>query len=286
MEPKTNYTMVGIIVLILAASLVSALLWLSVGFESKTYNTYLVYINESVHGLSEDSPIKFNGVKIGKVTNIQLDDEDPEKIKLLLKIQSNVLITTSTRATLVTQGFTGTTFLGLSATSPTLTPLKKANDQPYPVIPYTKSFFNQLEENTTTISESLKHIFDQENAEYLKKILANFQQLSQTISENNRNINQSLKDLPQIMHELAISVHDIGDMAHHMSGASDQVSKTMRSGKQSIDAITHQTIPEVSALMQRLDVIAANLEHVSAMMRQNPAVILRGSAPQNPGPGE
>lgn len=286
MEPKTNYTIVGIIVLILAAALLSSLLWLSVGFESKTYNTYLVYIDESVHGLSEDSPVKFNGVKVGRVTSIQLDNANPQKIKLLLKIESNVPITISTRATLVTQGFTGTTFLGLSAISPTLIPLEKTKDQPYPVIPYTMSFFNQLEENITTISDSLKHVFDQENAEYLKKILANFQQLSHTISENNRNIDQSLRDLPKVMHELTISVRDVGNMANHMSGASDQVSKTMQAGKQSIDSITHQTIPEASALMQRLDVIAANLEQVSAMMRQNPAVIIRGSAPQNPGPGE
>lgn len=286
MEPKTNYTVVGVIVLILAAALLSSLLWLSVGFESKTYNTYIVYIDESVHGLGEDSPVKFNGVKVGRVTSIQLDNANPKKIKLLLKIESDVLITTSTHATLVTQGITGTTFLGLNATSSALTPLKKAPDEPYPVIPYTMSFFSLLEENITTIGDSLKHIFDEENTEQLKKILANFEQLSHTIAQNNHNIDTSLRDLPKVMHELTISVRDVGNMAHHMSEASDQVSKTMQAGKQSIESITNQTIPEISTLVRRLDIIAANLEQVSAMMKQNPAVIIRGSAPQKPGPGE
>ena len=38
--------------------------------------------------------------------------------------------------------------------------------------------------------------------------------------------------------------------------------------------------------MQRLNVIAANLEQVTNLMRQNPAVIIRGTDPERPGPGE
>lgn len=286
MEPKTNYTAVGVIVLILAASLLSALLWMSVGFERKTYKDYLVYIDESVHGLTEDSPVKFNGVKVGMVSDIQLDEHDPQKIQLLLKVESKVPITTSTHATLVTQGITGTTFLGLRATSATLAPLKKQKGQPYPIIPYEISSFNQIMENITSLSNSLKRVFDEENANHLKSTLTNLQQLSQTISDNNKNIDASLRDLPKIMDELKATVRQVGSMANHMSEASDRVSKTMSAGKESIDAIRQQTLPEAATLMQHLDLIAANLEQVSAQMRQNPAVIIRGSAPATPGPGE
>lgn len=286
MEPKTNYTVVGVIVLVLAAGLLSSLLWLSVGFERKTYNTYLVYISESVHGLNEESSVKFNGVKVGMVSRIQLDKVNPQKIKLILKIEDGVAITTSTHATLITQGITGTTFLGLSASSPTLTPLTKTNDEPYPVIPYKTSFFNQIMENATEITDNLKRVLDKENAVLLKKILTNLQAFSHTIAKNNQNIDQSLRDLPIIMRELKTTVRGVGAMANNMSGASNQVSKAMRAGKDSIDEIRQQTLPSAATLMQRLDVIAGNLEQVSAMMRQNPAVIVRGASPPPPGPGE
>ncbi len=51
MEAKTNYTIVGLVVMILVGALIAARLWLSVGFEQKKYNTYVVHMREAVSGL-------------------------------------------------------------------------------------------------------------------------------------------------------------------------------------------------------------------------------------------
>lgn len=286
MESKTNYTLIGIAVLLLAAGLLFSLLWLSVGFERKKYTTYVVYIHESAGGLTEDSPIKFNGVKVGSINKIELSKIDPQNIKLLLNIEAGTLITTHTKATLITQGITGTTYLGLTATSPTLSPLLKQPNEPYPVIPYTASFFNRMEKVVSTMSTGLNRVFDKENTQYFKDILASLQKISATIAQNNDNINKSLRDLPEVLRELKITVHQVSLTAKALSTASHQVTETMRAGKDGIDQIAQQAIPPTTLLLKRLDVIAANLEHVSALMRSNPAVILRGTAPLKSGPGE
>ena len=75
-------------------------------------------------------------------------------------------------------------------------------------------------------------------------------------------------------------------MSHDISAAGAQVSDAMRAGRNSIDKISQQAIPPAVILLRRLNLIAANLEQVSAEIRQNPAVIIRGSAPPKPGPGE
>ncbi len=286
MEAKTNYTIVGIIVLILSAALLSSLLWLSVGFDSKQYNNYIVYINESVHGLNNESTVKFNGVKVGMVNSIELDKANPQKIKLLLKIEKGTPITTSTRATLVTQGITGTTFLGLKAMSPDTTPLIKIPGERYPVIPYKVSFFGQLEDNFSSISDSLKRVFDPENSRRLKNSLASLDKILKTIANNDDNISKTLQNLPKVVVELKTSVRDFSSMANHVSVASGHFSKSMQAGKQSFDQINQQTLPSITTLLRRLDLIAANLEEISALMRQNPAVIIRGTTPQPSGPGE
>lgn len=59
MEPKVNATVVGLIVLLLSAALLTSAIWLSVGFNKKNYNNYLVYLDESAAGLSEESPVLF-----------------------------------------------------------------------------------------------------------------------------------------------------------------------------------------------------------------------------------
>jgi phospholipid/cholesterol/gamma-HCH transport system substrate-binding protein len=146
LESKANYTIVGIAVVLLLFGLITAALWLSEGFDRKTYHDYLVYMEEPVTGLSEGSLIKYNGVKVGLVSSIMLDT-NPQWVKLRLQIEDGTPITVSTVANLIPQGITGTTVLGLSVTSSDLTPLKALPGQPYPIIPYHPSIFNKLEMN-------------------------------------------------------------------------------------------------------------------------------------------
>ncbi len=286
LEAKTNYTLVGFIVLLLGAGLLSASLWLSVGFDRKTYKTYLTYLNESVSGLSEDSPIKYNGVRVGFINSIELNHENPEQVILVLNIEDDVPITESTEATLVFQGITGTTYLGLTASTPSLVPLKKAPNAPYPIIPSKPSFFNQLESNVNTLTADLKRFFNKENADNIERTLKNLEELSAVFTKNNKNINETLKELPKLAKSLKVSAQKFDTMADDVSESGKQFTVTMKAGKNSIDQISQQTLPPITLLMRRLNDIAANLEKVSAEMRQNPAVIIRGSAPQKLGPGE
>lgn len=286
MESKTNYTVVGLIVLILLAGLLSAALWLSVGFDSKKYDIYTIYMKEAATGLSDDSIVKYNGVKVGMVCKIELNPFDPQQVKIQLNIVQGTPITASTQATLINQGITGNTYLGLSATSPSLLPLQKTPGEPYPVIPYKPSFLGQLQDSVNDISSGFKRIFDKENARAFKKTLLNLQKVSDVIAQNNQALNESLKGIPELVNDLKITVKKFSATAADVSSASKQVSVTMQSGRNTIDKITQQAVPPAVLLLQRMDAIAANLEQLSNQIRQNPAVVIRGSSPPQSGPGE
>lgn len=307
MEAKVNYTIVGLVIVFLTATLISVSLWLSVGYDKKEYTTYAVYMKEAVSGLSDDSPVKFNGVQVGHVQKIELDHDNPQHVRLLLSIETDTPITISTKATLISQGITGTTYVGLSADTPDLTPLTKKGNEEYPVIPSAPSLFHQLDrvlkevsENINSVSLQVKKIFDKENAAYIQNTLHNMQDITDVIAKNSKNIDQSLVEthllltnlskssnsLPEIMRELKSSVSTVNNMAIDMANAAQKVSSTMDAGKTTIDKISQQTLPPAVTLINRLNNIAANLEKVSSQMRQNPAVIIRGVTPPRPGPGE
>lgn len=286
MESKVNYTVVGLMVLILTASLLSAGLWLSAGFDRKKYSTYMTYLDEAVSGLSEDSPIKYNGVRVGMINSIELNEKNPQQVILILKIEQSVPITESTHATLISQGITGTTYLGLTASSPSLVRLKKGPNAPYPVIPSKPSFFYQLEKTIDDLSHDVKRIFNQKNADNLQKILANFEQLTDVFKRNDKHISETLEELPKLAKALRVSAGKFDTMAEDVSASGKQFTVTMKAGKNSIDQISQQTLPPAITLLQRLNNIAANLEKMSVEMRQNPAVVIRGSAPPKLGPGE
>lgn len=286
MESKTNYTFVGLIVLLLIAGLITAGLWLSIGFERKVYNLYTVYMHESVSGLTEESQVKFNGVKVGLVSRIELSQYDPRQVKITLQVEEGTPVTTSTYATLITQGITGTTYLGLTADSASFLPLQRSPGEPYPVIPTKPSFFKQLEKNINDISTGFKRMLTEENAENLKKSLTNLEHVTSAFAKNSSSIQKTLQDLPRVMSELKTGINKFNKMADSITEAGVQISNAMKAGKTGIDKISQQALPPTMNLLNKLEVISANLEKVSAQMRQNPSVILRGTTPPNSGPGE
>ncbi|MFO3149077.1 MlaD family protein [Legionella pneumophila serogroup 1] len=307
MESKTNYTIVGLAVLILTAGLLSAGLWLSVGFNQKEYTSYTVYLKESVSGLSVESPVKFNGVQVGYVKENKLNKNDPRQVELLLNIEKSTPITTSTSATLISQGITGVTYVGLSAGSSELTPLRKMPGEPYPVIPSKPSLLNQLDavlkevaENVGAVSEKAQLIFNEENADNVRKSLANIERITEIIADKGQTIDSSLNNLdvfvanmakaskqfPQLIKDLKTGISKFKSLADNMSAAGKDVSKTMIAGKNTIDQISQQAIPPAVILLRRLNAISANLEKVSNEMRQNPSVIIRGTKAPKLGPGE
>lgn len=307
MEAKTNYTIAGGMVIVLFGALLSAALWLSVGFNQKEYSFYTVYLSESVAGLNEQSPVKYNGVQVGFVKKIQLNTNDPRQVELTLSIESAIPITTSTTATLISQGITGVTYVGLAAGSSDLSPLQRMAGEPYPVIPAKPSLFNQLDtiikevaENVNKVSDQTQRIFNEENALYIKQSLAHLEEFTAVIASNKNSISNGLKsadlfldnmaqvsnDFPNILNELKTGVHRFNSLANDMSVASRKVSSAMASGKDAVNKISEETLPPAIVLLRHLNTISANLEKVSNEMRQNPSVILRGTKPPKPGPGE
>lgn len=297
MEAKTNYTIVGLAVLILSTALLASMLWLSVGFDKKRYNIYAVYVREAVSGLNIDSPVKYNGVQVGSVYKIALSRVDPQQVVLLLNIEEGTPITTSTRATLISQGITGVTYVGLSASSAELTPLKKLPEEPYPIILSKPSLLNQLDktikevsENVNSLGVKIKTVFDEENTENFKRSLANLQVFTQVVAEHSEDLGKSLKNSDELFRNMAEASKDlkqnINKLTKEMASAGESVSITMRAGQTAINKISNQTIPPAVLLLQKLNNIAANLEIVSNQLRQNPSVIIRGTTPPAPGPGE
>lgn len=307
MEAKTNYTIVGVVVLVLIVGLLSAILWLSVGFNQKSYNLYTVYLHEPASGLSKDAPVKFNGVQVGYVHDIKLNKNDPRQVEILLDIESGTPITTSTAATLISQGITGVTYIGLTAGSSDLTPIQKLPGEPYPVIPARPSLFNQLDSLLKEVSESIgkvstqaQHIFNEENARHVRRVLSNLEQVTGVVAHNSKSIGNSIKhadvlldnlakssdSFPRMIHELQTGISKFKVMADSLSTAGTSVSSTMTSGRNTLDKISQETVAPAAILLRRLNAISANLEKVSSEIRQNPSVVIRGSAAPKPGPGE
>lgn len=272
MDTKVNYSIVGLFVIALLASIVLCVIWLSSGLNTKTYSTYVIYMSESVNGLSTDSRVKFNGVDVGHIRQIRLNPKNAQQVELLVDIEEGIPLTTSTRAILSTQGLTGVSFIDLQEPFPDGTPLVRKPGEPYPIIATSPSLFFRLDKNLTELATNLNKVsiamqsfLDQENRQAFKQVLNNLSRITKTLADNSKRFDTILTNT---------------------ANASEKFPGLIQDGQSAIKTLTTHTIPQANDVLSNVQIITNNLLETSRSIKQNPSILIRGQTPQAPGPGE
>jgi phospholipid/cholesterol/gamma-HCH transport system substrate-binding protein len=91
---------------------VMAIIWLGMSRYLEKGQYYATYFDESVQGLSVDSPVKYRGVSIGRVDRITVAP-DADLIQVVLKIESGQTLDKDMVAQLKSVGITGSMFVEL-----------------------------------------------------------------------------------------------------------------------------------------------------------------------------
>lgn len=183
MKTKISPTLVGMFVLgAMALALIALLSFGGINFFSKPQR-FVVYFDESVHGLDLGSPVKLRGVRVGRVVdlNVQLDtrhntsvvqvvcefsrntvkDEVGASLNLSSRKELDRLIAQGLRAQLDVSGLaTGLLFVELDfIKAPEATPpITVVADSHYVVVPSIPSTISEFQASLTEILSGLKRV--------------------------------------------------------------------------------------------------------------------------------
>jgi len=308
METKVNYAAVGAFVLVLGAVLVAALLWLaSGGAFQKKYDLYLAFEDESVAGLNLNAPVKYNGVDVGKVRQIELDPGNPERVNLIFAIERGTPIKEDTVAVLKTQGLTGIAYVELSGGAPHAPLLRAAEGSEFPVIRTKPSLSARLENVLTSVlakldstSNNLNAMLSEENQAAFKSTLADLASVAHTLAARKETIDAGLLDAGRTMHNSAQAsaglkplIDRLGRSADAVEKAGNEVAKasagagkSINSAGRDINRFTAETVPQLERLLGELSVLTTSLRRLSEQTERNPSGLLFGHRPVPDGPGE
>ena len=303
-----NYAIVGAFVLALGAVLIAGVLWLaSGGAFQKKYDLYLAIEEESVAGLNLNAPVKYNGVDVGKVRDIQLDPENPERVRLIFAIERGTPIKVDTVAVLKTQGLTGIAYVELGGGARDAAPLRASAPGEYPVIRTKPSLSARLENVLTTVlakldstSSSINAILSDENRLAFKSALADIAAVSHTLAarkdtldagivsaartfDNGARVSAQLGPVIERINRSAEAVEKMGD---EVTLASSNAGKAVESVGADVKRFTAETLPELQRLLGELNVLSTSLRRLSEQTERNPAGLLFGRSPVPEGPGE
>ena len=303
-----NYAVVGAFVLVLGAMLIAGVLWLaSGGAFQKKYDLYLAIEDESVAGLNLNAPVKYNGVDVGKVREIQLDQGNPDRVNLLFAIERGTPIKEDTVAVLKTQGLTGIAYVELSGGTREAPPLRATAGSPYPVIRTKPSLAARLENVLTDVlakldstSNTINSILSEENRAAFKSALADIAAVTHTIAARRNTLDAGIANAARTFDngarataQLGPAIDRIGRSAEAVEKMGNEAALASANAGRTVDAVgadvkrfTAETLPELERLLGETAVLAASLRRLSEKIEGSPGGLLVGRRPAPPGPGE
>jgi phospholipid/cholesterol/gamma-HCH transport system substrate-binding protein len=136
MGRKNSSFLIGLFVVTGVLLGMVAVVWLGVSRYFREGTHYVTYFDESVQGLSPDTPVKYRGVAVGHVESIAVAP-DTRLVEVVMQIDLKVGQENAVVAQLKSAGLTGIAFVELDQAGPGETALRPALDftPPYPVIP-------------------------------------------------------------------------------------------------------------------------------------------------------
>lgn len=306
METKVNLLLVGLFVLLLGAAVIAGVIWLGAGGVRTDVDRFVVYTSESVSGLTVDAPVRYRGVKVGRVAGIALAPGDPSRVRLLLEIDRGTPIKRDTIATLEMQGLTGlknVNLLGGSAAAPPLLP----DDDRYPVIESRPSILSRLDDQASRLAESitetaerLNRLLSEENQVKLSLTIAHLEEITAAVARESGAIAASIADLrqaarqgrrasaalPEAVERFNRAARAIERMAGELGGAGAAVKREVAEGGGEMRRFMESALPQAALLVEEMRETAANLRRASEAIESDPSILLYGAAPPEPGPGE
>lgn len=215
METRANYVAVGAFVLILVAGAAGVLLWLVGGEFNAQVAYYEISFQGSVAGLGKDSPVRYNGIQVGKVAEIDIDEMNPNHVRVIVALEPTTIIRSDATATLAMQGLTGGSYIEISGGTAGAPPFPHRSQPPYPLI--------------HSESSGLQSIFDKA-PEVLKQLLVIETQIQELLNEKNRaTIAQTLEHVRNLTANVDAHTKDIDAILTNTADASRQLDEAAKS---------------------------------------------------------
>lgn len=192
METHARYAAIGMFSLAVIAGVFGFVYWLR-GMGGLERVVYQVRFEGPVSGLGSGSPVLFNGVRVGEVTGVSLDSDNPHRTIVFASVERAVPVRTDSKVDVETPGLLGAPALSLSGGSGQ--PLKDL-----PVQPATLEARNAAQDLSTVARGALRR-FDSlvaDNAEGIQETIGNLRVFTGALARNSDRIDSILASLERL----------------------------------------------------------------------------------------
>ncbi|HRK24934.1 MAG TPA: MlaD family protein [Beijerinckiaceae bacterium] len=189
METRANYALVGLFTLAVLAACFGFVYWFRAANHGSERLSYRVVFTGSVSGLSKGSSVRFNGLRVGEVTAVELLPDDLSRVAAYIEVDRTTPVRTDTRARLEYQGLTGVASVHLSGVQSSAPPLTNPDGKGAPTIFADRSDFQDLFETAQRLAGRIDSIVTR-----MDKILADGEAPFNSTLRNIEGFSRALND--------------------------------------------------------------------------------------------
>lgn len=296
MERDAHYAAVGIATVLLLTALAVFTVWLARLQFNNDYDLYDIVFYGPVRGLSEGGEVHFNGIRVGEVTDLNLDPNKGDQVIARVRLDATTPVRVTSRAQLEPQGITGLNYIQITAGTPNSAILKSQypenvvpviQSQPSPiaellsgsgtVLAQTVDALNRInrvlsDDNVRSFSSSLKNV-ESLTAE-LEARKAMLQQLEQAITNANKAV-QEFQGLATDVRQVVNSdgrqaIANINQATNEARQAIASVNRSVTGLEQPLDSFATSSLPQLSQTIEELQEATRSLQSLIDDARESP----------------
>ena len=296
METRAHYVLIGFFTVFIASAVLLFSLWLTKSGSDSQYKYYDVVFNEAVIGLSQGSIVQYSGIKVGDITKLKLDPENPNKVWARIRVAALTPIRQDTQAKLTPTGITGSAIVQLSSGKES-SPLLNSKDGEIPVIVAVPSSLNKLLANGEDMMTNINHLISSlndltssQNITRVNNTLANLEQITSTVNNEKKNIQTTMQQLTQASKQANQLTHNANNLLNtqgkqllsdatktmaSLEKTSATLNKLLQENQGSINNGL-QGMDELGPALKELNKTLGSLRKITNRLEENPAAYLLG----------
>ena len=296
MERDAHYAAVGIATVALMAALAVFAIWLARLQFNNDYDIYDIVFYGPVRGLSEGGEVHFNGIRVGEVTDLNLDPNKGDQVIARIRIDATTPVRVTSRAQLEPQGITGLNYIQITAGTPNSALLKTQypdnvvpvlQSQPSPiaellsgsgtVLAQTVDALNRInrvlsDDNIRSFSTSVQNVESLSTELEARKGM--FEQLEQALASANGAIRE-YEQLGASARQLVegdgrAAVANINKAAQDASEAAASINRTVNTLERPLGDFATTGLPQLQESIQGLEEATRALEGLVEEVRSSP----------------
>jgi len=319
MVTKAQKIRLGVFITISVFLLLAIIIVLSLNRFKEKDIYYIAYKNISVTGLDVGSSVKYLGINVGTVQKIQIDPKDISRIIVTVGLKKDTPIKSDARADISTIGITGIKLIEIRGGTNDA-PFLKPGDYITAGTSLTENITGKAEVIGEKVELLLNNLLKMTNETNQEKLFALVDTTHATISRLNKMLGRNEQSLRSAVQNLDSTLYYLAATGKSAKHAADQVDffvssdtfkitldniaqiadKLNKANIYNLDEQLNLAVDKINHILSQMDVIISmnlskfnrsmetlnsaieSLNHAAQQIDENPAILLKGSKPQNP----